>query len=70
MCCCAAAAHSHSSDITGRRAEVLERASSTHSQGLPGSLVPFACDVTKRDELLRLVAEVKDKEGKVHVLIK
>ena len=49
---------------------MLERASSTHSQGLPGSLVPFACDVTKRDELLRLVAEVKDKEGKVHVLIK
>lgn len=52
--------------ITGRRKEVLENAAKTHSPTSSddhGQIVPIGpCDVTKKDDLDRLTADLESKE--------
>ncbi|KAK6827906.1 hypothetical protein PG990_009543 [Apiospora arundinis] len=57
--------------ITGRRMEALESAAKTHDpkSGNGGQIIPAGpCDVTKKDELEKLVAEIQGKEKYIHLL--
>ncbi|KAK5138385.1 hypothetical protein LTR08_003446 [Meristemomyces frigidus] len=58
--------------ITGRRLEVLETAAKTHDPSTPGSgsIIPLGpCDVTKKDDLAKIVAELESKESHIHTLM-
>ncbi|KAI0160401.1 NAD(P)-binding protein [Xylariaceae sp. FL1272] len=56
--------------ITGRRQEVLENAAkSHHPTSNEGAIIPIGpCDVTKKEDLERLVAEIQKKEDCIHLL--
>jgi len=57
--------------ITGRRMEVLENAAKTHqpSEG-KGSIIPIGpCDVTSKEELSKLVAQLKEREKWLDLVI-
>ncbi|KAI1372076.1 NAD(P)-binding protein [Hypoxylon crocopeplum] len=60
--------------ITGRRADVLETSARVH--GSPerlgssgGSIVPIVMDITSKDSIRSVVAEIAQKEGYVNVLV-
>jgi NAD(P)-dependent dehydrogenase (short-subunit alcohol dehydrogenase family) len=57
--------------ITGRRMEALENAAKSHdpSGELGGQIIPVGpCDVTKKDDLQKLVDEVSSKEKWINLL--
>lgn len=56
--------------ITGRREEALERAAKWHDPNGHGKIIASRpCDVTKKEELQKLVDEISAKENKVNLLI-
>jgi len=56
--------------ITGRRMEALENAAKTHSLAQGGEIIPAGpCDVTKKEDLEKLVAEISKKEKYINLLI-
>ncbi|PWN42298.1 NAD(P)-binding protein [Ceraceosorus guamensis] len=57
--------------ITGRRLEVLQNSAKVHGTNLSGggSIVPLQADVTSKDDLRALAAQIEKADGKVHVLI-
>jgi len=60
--------------ITGRRTEVLETAAKEHSpreaSETGGQIIPIGpCDVTKKEDLERLVAEVEKREKYISLLV-
>ncbi|KAB2570034.1 Short-chain dehydrogenase/reductase SDR [Lasiodiplodia theobromae] len=56
--------------ITGRRQEALEAAAKSHSPDGMGEIIPCVpCDVTKKDDLEKLYAEISSKEKYVNLLI-
>ncbi|KAI9801311.1 MAG: hypothetical protein M1833_002881 [Piccolia ochrophora] len=56
--------------ITGRRLEALENAAKTHNPSQGGQIIPAGpCDVTKKEDLERVVAEISKKEKYVNLLI-
>ncbi|TVY56533.1 Short-chain dehydrogenase/reductase SAT3 [Lachnellula cervina] len=56
--------------ITGRRMEALENAAKTHSPAQGGSIIPAGpCDVTSKEDLEKLVAEISQKETHIDLLI-
>ncbi|KAI9748253.1 MAG: hypothetical protein M4579_007277 [Chaenotheca gracillima] len=58
--------------ITGRRLEVLENAAKTHSptEDGQGRIIPVGpCDVTKKEDLEWLVAQISQKEEHIDLLI-
>ncbi|KAI0845888.1 NAD(P)-binding protein [Daldinia vernicosa] len=60
--------------ITGRRADVLETSTRIHGSPerlgpLGGSIVPIAMDITSKDSVRGVVAEITQKEGFVNVLV-
>ncbi|TVY60647.1 Short-chain dehydrogenase/reductase SAT3 [Lachnellula suecica] len=56
--------------ITGRRMEALENAAKTHSPKSGGSIIPAGpCDVTDKESLENLVAEISKKEKHIDLLI-
>ena len=56
--------------ITGRRMEVLETASKSHDPSNGGSIVPLGpCDVTKKDDLDKIVKELSSKEKYVNMVM-
>ncbi|KAI5863846.1 NAD(P)-binding protein [Durotheca rogersii] len=60
--------------ITGRRADVLERSARIHGTPeklgpLGGSIVPIAMDVTSKDSIKSVVAEIGQKEQYVNLLV-
>ena len=57
--------------ITGRRTEVLQNAAETHTpDGSGGQIIPLGpCDVTKKDDLQRLVKDLQCKEKYINLLI-
>lgn len=58
------------SDITGRRAEAVEKAASEHTSKLDGSLIALQGDVTSKSDLSRIASEISSREGgKLHVLV-
>ena len=56
--------------ITGRRKEVLQNAAETHTpDGTGGQIIPLGpCDVTKKDDLQRIVEELQTKEKYINLL--
>ncbi|KAI9054152.1 hypothetical protein LZ554_001323 [Drepanopeziza brunnea f. sp. 'monogermtubi'] len=56
--------------ITGRRMEALENAAKTHEPSMGGQIIPIGpCDVTKKEDLERLVAEIEGKEKYLSLLV-
>ncbi|KAK5168465.1 hypothetical protein LTR04_006725 [Oleoguttula sp. CCFEE 6159] len=56
--------------ITGRRVEALETAAKEHSPEGSGQIIPLGpCDVTKKDDLERIVKELERKEKYINLLI-
>jgi len=63
--------------ITGRRKEVLENAAKTHSpskssdsDAVNGEIIPIGpCDVTKKDDLERITAELESKEKYLSLVV-
>ncbi|KAI1653396.1 NAD(P)-binding protein [Daldinia decipiens] len=60
--------------ITGRRVDVLETSARIHGSPerlgpLGGSIVPIAMDITSKDSVRGVVAEITQKEGFVNVLV-
>jgi len=56
--------------ITGRRVEALENAAKSHSPAQEGSIIPIGpCDVTSKDSLETLFAEISKKESHIDLLI-
>lgn len=58
--------------ITGRRADVLETSARIHGSPerlgpLGGSIVPIVMDITSKDSVRGVVAEITQKEGFVNV---
>ncbi|KAE8449672.1 hypothetical protein EG329_007447 [Mollisiaceae sp. DMI_Dod_QoI] len=55
--------------ITGRRKEALETVVQKYNTG-PGKIIPLPGDVTKKEEIMRLVKEVESNEPKgIHLLV-
>nr|OQO30429.1 hypothetical protein B0A51_03059 [Rachicladosporium sp. CCFEE 5018] len=57
--------------ILGRRLEALQTAAKSHDPSGPrgGSIIPFGpCDVTKKDDLERVVKELGEKEKYINLL--
>jgi NAD(P)-dependent dehydrogenase (short-subunit alcohol dehydrogenase family) len=56
--------------ITGRRSEALENASKWHDPKGTGQIIPaITCDVTKKDQLQKLIDYISSKEDHVDLLI-
>lgn len=58
--------------ITGRRMEILEKSAKEHAPASSsgGAIIPIGpCDVTKKDDLEKLVAELSQKEKCIHTLV-
>ncbi|KAI1324180.1 NAD(P)-binding protein [Xylariaceae sp. FL0255] len=57
--------------ITGRRMEALENAAKTHQpKDGGGQIIPIGpCDVTKKEDLEHLTAEISKKENAIHILV-
>lgn len=56
--------------ITGRRTEALETAAKTHNPSSGGSITPLGpCDVTRKEDLEKIVKELTEKEGHVDLLL-
>ncbi|KAI9815002.1 MAG: hypothetical protein M1827_002845 [Pycnora praestabilis] len=70
MCTQALAANGAKVYITGRRMEALENAAKTHSPEGGGAIIPVGpCDVTKKEDLERIVSEVSKNEKYINLLI-
>lgn len=57
--------------ITGRRMEALENAAKSHDPGSSGGqIIPIGpCDVTKKDDLAKLVKDLESKETHLNTLM-
>ncbi|CAJ2509370.1 Uu.00g143960.m01.CDS01 [Anthostomella pinea] len=60
--------------ITGRRAAVLETSARVHGSAerlgpVGGSMVPLVMDVTSKDSIRAVVAEIGEREGAVNLLV-
>ncbi|KAI9879553.1 MAG: hypothetical protein M1830_008180 [Pleopsidium flavum] len=70
MCTQALAANGAKVYITGRRMEALEKAAKSHNPSEGGQIIPAGpCDVTKKDDLEKLVQEISKKEKYINLLI-
>jgi len=54
--------------ITGRTKEKLDKVVELYSQG-EGSIVPLVADVSKKDDIAKLVKEIESKEQSLDILI-
>ena len=55
--------------ITGRNVEKLETAAKHHNPSGPGQIIPLGpCDVRKKEDLQKIVAELQKKEDYIHLL--
>jgi len=55
--------------ITGRRLDVLEKASAAWDKQIGGEILPLQMDVTVKESILKVKAYIEEKEGKLHVLV-
>ncbi|KAK9460099.1 uncharacterized protein V1516DRAFT_678958 [Lipomyces oligophaga] len=53
--------------ILGRRLEILENAVKHHAKH--GKMIPIQCDVTEKQDLIRVTEKIKAEAGKVDVLV-
>lgn len=55
--------------IVGRTEEKLERVASIYGKDIPGSIIPISADISKKEEITRLVSEISSKEKCLCILI-
>jgi len=55
--------------LVGRTEEKLERAVEAHKQGISGQLIHITADVSKKEEIKRLVHEIESREKCLCILI-
>jgi len=55
--------------ITGRRLDVLEKASAAWDKQIGGDILPLHMDVTDKESILKVKTHIEEKEGKLHVLV-
>jgi len=56
--------------ITGRRVDALENAAKSHSPTDGGEIIPIGpCDVTKKEDLENIVAQISKKEKYINLLV-
>ncbi|BGP14298.1 hypothetical protein JCM10213_007729 [Rhodosporidiobolus nylandii] len=55
--------------IVGRRQEALDNVVKTYGPSVEGEIIALPGDVTKKDDLKRLAAEIKKREGGLHILV-
>ena len=48
--------------ITSRREDVLKKSAEAHTTAESGNIIPITCDVTKKEDLEKLVKEIESKE--------
>lgn len=55
--------------ITGRTAKKLDRVATLYGNDISGQIIPLTADVTKKDEIRKLVSEISTREGHLSILI-
>lgn len=55
--------------ICGRTEEKLDTVAKTYNQGISGLIVPITADITKKEEIKKLVDEISSKERQLDILI-
>lgn len=55
--------------IVGRTEEKLENVVKHHGQNIEGEIIPITADITRKDEIARLVKEIESKEECLCILI-
>lgn len=55
--------------IVGRRQEALDAAVKAHGQNIPGQLIPITADISKKDDIKKLVQEISSREKCLCILI-
>jgi NAD(P)-dependent dehydrogenase (short-subunit alcohol dehydrogenase family) len=55
--------------ICGRTAEKLERVAEIYGKDIPGQIIPITADVSKKDDIRKLVQEISSKEKCLCILI-
>ncbi|KAF5338988.1 hypothetical protein D9611_008703 [Ephemerocybe angulata] len=55
--------------ITGRRLEVLKKTASEWDRKIGGEIIPLQMDVTDKKSIIAARDLVKEKEGKIHILV-
>jgi len=55
--------------IVGRTEEKLERVAEIYGKDISGSIIPISADISKKDEIKRLVSEISSKEKCLCILI-
>jgi len=56
--------------ITGRRKEALDKVVEEYGSQAPGKIIAIQCDISKKDECLRLAKEIGEKETNgIHLLV-
>lgn len=69
MCAQALAVNGAKVYIVGRDIEKLKTTVQEHGQNIAGQMIPIAADITKKDELEKLVKEIESKEKCLCVLV-
>jgi NAD(P)-dependent dehydrogenase (short-subunit alcohol dehydrogenase family) len=55
--------------IIGRTEEKLERVAETYGKGISGQIIPIVADVSKKEDIKKLVSEISSKEKCLCVLV-
>ena len=55
--------------ICGRTEEKLDTVAKTYNQGISGQIIPVTADITKKDDIRKLVDEISSKEKQLDILI-
>jgi len=55
--------------ICGRTAEKLDRVAEIYGKDIPGQIIPITADVSKKDDIRKLVQEISSKEKCLCILI-
>lgn len=55
--------------ITGRTGEKLDTVVKTHGQNIDGQIIPITADVTKKEDITKLVKEIESKEKHLSILV-
>ncbi|PPJ54319.1 hypothetical protein CBER1_06124 [Cercospora berteroae] len=55
--------------IVGRTASKLDRVVQVHGQSIKGSIIPLVADISRKDEITRLVKELEEREPHVDIVI-
>jgi NAD(P)-dependent dehydrogenase (short-subunit alcohol dehydrogenase family) len=55
--------------ICGRTEEKLTRVADVYGKDIPGQIIPVAADISKKDDIARLVSEISSKEKFLSILV-